>query len=171
MKSNWKMDRTQILERLRERIVRFAASRLREDAAEDLAQEVLLVIHEKYPAVDRVEDLLPLALEISRLKLWAVRRKAVRRGEDNQLSLDDLPLAGSDPSPFEQAVWTQRLDRLETALSALGERCRELLQLKLEGYSFPEIQKRIKVESLNTLYTWDLRCRKQLQARLEGEPK
>ena len=94
------MDRTEILEKLRERTVRFAASRLRGDAAEDLAQEVLLVIHEKYAALDRVEDLLPVALEITRLKLWAIRRKTMRRGEDKQVSVDDLPLTGSDPDPY-----------------------------------------------------------------------
>ena len=43
----------------------------------------------------------------------------------------------------------------------LGERCRELFRLKLEGYTFPEIQKRLEVAALNTLYTWDFRCRKQ----------
>src|SRR5215469_8576444 len=79
------MDRTHILERLRERIVRFAASRLMGASAEDLAQEVLLVLHEKYSDLDRAEDLLPVALEIARLKIWAVRRKTHRRGEDSQV--------------------------------------------------------------------------------------
>ena len=61
----------------------------------------------------------------------------------------------------------ERLERLEAALAASGDRCRELFRLKLEGYSFPEIQKQMGVASLNTLYTWDLRCRKQLQERLQ----
>jgi len=50
----------------------------------------------------------------------------------------------------------------------LGERCRELYRLKLEGYSFTEIQARLKVAAINTLYTWDFRCRKQLLERLGG---
>ena len=54
------MEREQVLAKLRERIVRFAASHLSRDAAEDLAQEVLLLLHEKYAHLDRVEDLLPL---------------------------------------------------------------------------------------------------------------
>ncbi len=58
--------------------------------------------------------------------------------------------------------------RLESALADLGERCRELFRLKLEGYSFAEIQARLKVSTLNTLYTWDFRCRKQLLERLGG---
>jgi DNA-directed RNA polymerase specialized sigma24 family protein len=77
------VDRNQILERLRERIVRFAASRFGGEGAagpaQDIAQEVLLVLHEKYPALDRVEDLLPLSLEIARFKILAARRKTIRR--------------------------------------------------------------------------------------------
>lgn len=168
MDNELQVDRTDILERLRERIVRFAASRLMKDAAEDLAQEVLLVLHERYPTLDRVEDLVPLSLEIARFKIWAVRRKAVRRGEDRQVSVDDLPLAGDAPDPFEQAARRERMERLESALATLGERCRELFRLKLEGYTFPEIQKRLGVATLNTLYTWDFRCRKQLLERVGG---
>jgi RNA polymerase sigma-70 factor (ECF subfamily) len=74
------------------------------------------------------------------------------------------PRSGS----VEQAERLQRLDNLEAALKQLGDRCRELFRLKLEGYSFHEIQKRLKVESLNTLYTWDFRCRKQLAEKLNG---
>ena len=39
--------REAILLKLRERIVAFAASRIQRDAAEDLAQEVLILLHEK----------------------------------------------------------------------------------------------------------------------------
>ena len=163
------MERNDILARLRERIFRFAASRLSRDAAEDLAQEVLLVLHEKYATVDRVEDLLPLSLEIARFKILGARRKIVRRGEHTQVSVDDLPLAGGEADPFDQAARRERLDRLESELRQLGERCRELFRLKLEGHTFPEIQKRLRVASLNTLYTWDFRCRKQLMERLGGD--
>ncbi|MEI4861520.1 hypothetical protein Q8G41_28435, partial [Klebsiella pneumoniae] len=67
------MDKNQILQLLRERIVRFAASRLQgesagRDQAEDVAQEVMLVLHEKYSELDRPEDLVPVSLEIARLK-------------------------------------------------------------------------------------------------------
>jgi len=155
--------------RLRERIFRFAASRLSREAAEDLAQEVLVVLHEKYPTVERVEDLLPLSIEIARFKILGARRKIVRRGEHTQVSVDDLPLSGGGPDPYDQAARRERMDRLEAALAGLGERCRDLFRLKLEGYTFPEIQKRLEVSSLNTLYTWDFRCRKQLIERLGGD--
>lgn len=162
--------RNQILELLRERIVRFATSRLAgaaaDGAADDIAQEVLLVLHEKYPALDRIEDLLPLSIEIARFKVLAARRKTVRRGENAQLSVEDLPLAGGDPDPLEQAVRRERLEALEAALRDLGDRCRQIFRLKLQGLSFIDIQRELKVTSINTLYTWDLRCRKELRERL-----
>jgi len=164
------LERNQILEVLRERIVRFAASRLAgaaaDEAADDIAQEVLLVLHEKYSALDRVEDLLPLSLEIARFKILAARRKTIRRGENAQVSVDDLPLAGAGPDPLEQVVRLQRLELLEAALKGLGARCREIFRLKLQGLNFIDIQKQLKVGSINTLYTWELRCRKELRERL-----
>src|SRR5579863_7875557 len=114
------MDRDQTLSRLRERILRYAASKLQKDSAEDVTQEVLMVLHEKYAAVDRVEELLPLSLEIARFKIWGARRKTVRRGENTQLSVDDLPLALHDAGPLEQSERRERLDRLEAALKELG---------------------------------------------------
>ncbi len=127
------------------------------------------MLHEKYPALDRIEDLLPLSLEIARFKIMAAGRKMTRRGEYNQVSVDDLPLAGTGADPFEQAARRERLARLETVLAGLGERCRQLFRLKLEGYTFQEIQKQMGVKALNTLYTWDFRCRKQLMETLGGD--
>ncbi len=162
---------TLTLDRLRERIVRFAASRVSRGAAEDIAQEVLLVLHEKYKSVERVEELVPLSIEIARFKIMGARRKLVRRGEHTQVSVEDLPLATKEESPFEQASRNEQLDQLEAALKSLGDRCRDLFRLKLEGHSFPEIQKRLHVDSLNTLYTWDFRCRKQLIEKMKENEK
>src|SRR5207244_4504817 len=92
-----------------------------------------------------------------------------RRGEDTAISVDDLPLASHEADAFTQAAHRENLDRLEAALKEMGGRCRELVRWKLEGYSFPEIQKKMGVGSLNTLYTWDFRCRKELLERLGGE--
>ena len=93
------MDREQILQSLRERILAFAASRIARDVAEDLAQEVLVLLHEKYSHVTRLEELLPLSFQIIRFKLVSQRRKAARRGEYTQVSVEDiqLPDLGSDP--------------------------------------------------------------------------
>ena len=163
------MEREHILSQLRERIVAFAASHLSRDAAEDLAQEVLLVLHEKYPQLERVEDLLPLSLAIVRFKIAGARRKAVRRGEYTQVSVTDLPLAGNDPDPEALAERREMRERLARAMASLGERCREIMRLKLQGRTFPEIQRIMKVAAINTVYTWDHRCRKNLLEAMGGD--
>ena len=162
------MDRDKILASLRERILAFATLRVSRAQAEDLTQEVLVVLHEKYPSVVDLTGLVPLAFQILRFKMLDVHRKSLRRGEYNQESVDDLPLADPGDDPATQLDQKQRVDRLLAAIGQLGERCRELFKWKLEGKSFPEIQKIMGQTSINTIYTWDLRCRKQLLSLMGG---
>jgi RNA polymerase sigma-70 factor, ECF subfamily len=156
------VEREEVLAKLRERIVRYAASHLSRDAAEDLAQEVLMLLHEKYAHLDRPEDLLPLSLQIVRFKIMGQRRKSVRRGEYTQVSITDLPLPDLDQNPAAFVERKEMLGRLQQALGRLGGRCRELMRLKLQGKTFPEIQKIMGAAAINTIYTWDHRCRKNL---------
>jgi len=158
----------EILLSLRERIVAFAASRIGKDVAEDLAQEVLIVLHEKYGHVTRPEELLPLALQIVRFKMMAQRRKSVRRGEYTQVSITDIQLPDLDADPADYVQRKQMLEKLTKAIGQLGDRCRRILRLKLEGKSFAEIQKIMDVPSINTIYTWDFRCRKNLLELMGG---
>ena len=162
------MDRDQILSGLRERILAFATSRISRDHAEDLTQDVLSLLHEKYAHVTDLTELVPLAFQILRFKMLDAHRKALRRGEYNQESVEDLPLVDPADDPATQLDQKQRVDRLMAALARLGERCRELFKWKLEGKSFPEIQTLMGQNSVNTIYTWDLRCRKQLLALMGG---
>jgi RNA polymerase sigma-70 factor, ECF subfamily len=162
------MDRNQILAGLRERILAFATSRVSRDHAEDLTQETLVVLHEKYSAVTDLTELVPLAFQVLRFKMLDAHRKAFRRGEYNQESVEELPLADPADDPATQLDQQQRVDRLLSAITQLGERCRELFKWKLEGHSFPEIQKLMGQASINTIYTWDLRCRKQLLNLMGG---
>ena len=162
------MDRDQILASLRERILAFATLRVSRAQAEDLAQEVLVVLHEKYARVTELTELVPLAFQVLRFKMLDAHRKSIRRGEYNSESVDDLPLADPGADPATQLDQKQRVDRLLTAIGQLGERCRELFKWKLEGKSFPEIQTLMNQTSINTIYTWDLRCRKQLLALMGG---
>ena len=167
------MNREQILAKLRERIVAFAASHLSRDAAEDLAQEVLMLLHEKYAHLERAEDLLPLSLQIVRFKIMAQRRKSVRRGEYNQVSITDIQLPDLDANPADYVERKEMLEQLSRAVAGLGDRCRELMRLKLQGKTFPEIQEIMGVAAINTIYTWDHRCRKNLLDAMGGswEPK
>src|SRR5688572_26061985 len=127
------MERDEILQRLRERIVAFAASRMSRDVAEDLAQEVLIVLHEKYPEVARIEDLLPLSLQIMRFKMIGLRRKVRRRGESGQVSVEEIQLPDSGSSPEMYARREELLRRLTAAIEKLPPRCKEMFRLKLLG--------------------------------------
>ena len=139
------------------------------DIAEDLAQEVLIVLQEKYPQVTELADLLPLSLQIVRFKMAGARRKSIRRGEPGQVSVEDLQLAAQTASPEEQAHRQESIERLTVAVQKLGERCREIFRLKLLGRSFAEIQEHFGAASINTIYTWDARCRKNLLDLLGGK--
>jgi RNA polymerase sigma-70 factor (ECF subfamily) len=149
--------------------VAFAASHLTRDTAEDLAQEVLILLHEKYHHVDRMEELVPLSLQIARFKIMSLRRKSQRHGEYTQVSVTDIQLPDLEANPATLVERKMMLERLTAAVGQLGERCRELLRLKLQGKDFGEIQKRMGAGSINTVYTWDHRCRKQLLELMGGD--
>ena len=163
------MARDDVLAKLRERIVAYAASHLSRDVAEDLAQEVLMLLHEKYAHLERPEDLLPLSFQIVRFKIMSLRRKTARRGEYERVSITDIPLPDPDSNPADWVERKQMLDRLAAALPKLGARCRELMRLKLQGRTFPEIQKIMGAAAINTIYTWDHRCRKGLLELMGGD--
>jgi RNA polymerase sigma-70 factor, ECF subfamily len=160
------MTRDEILARLRERIVAFAASQGAREVAEDLAQEVIVVLEERYRHVDALAELLPLSLQILRFKLAGLRRRVVRRGEHTAVPADEVQLAAHEPDPAELLERAEQRDRLRAALLRLGDRCRELFRLKLLGRSFAEIQAAMGAKSINTVYTWDLRCREELKVRM-----
>ena len=162
------MERDQILASLRERILAFATLRVSRDHAEDVTQEVLAVLHEKYSHVVELTELVPLAFQVLRFKMLDAHRKSLRRGEYNQESVEAIPLADPGDDPARQLERKQTVERLLQAMSQLGERCRELFKWKLEGRSFPEIQKLMGQSSVNTIYTWDLRCRRQLLSLMGG---
>lgn len=128
-----------------------------------------MLLHEKYAHLDRPEDLLPLSLQIVRFKIMSQRRKSARRGEYTQVSVTDIPLPDLDASPADAYERKEMLERLTRAMAQLGDRCRELMRLKLQGKTFPEIQKTMGAAAINTIYTWDHRCRKNLLDLMGGK--
>lgn len=128
-----------------------------------------MLLHEKYAHLECIEDLLPLSFEIVRFKMMSWRRKAARRGEYTQVSVTDIPLPDLEPNPADQLERREMLERLTRAVSQLGDRCRQLMRLKLQGKTFAEIQQAMGAGSLNTVYTWDFRCRKNLLELMGGD--
>jgi RNA polymerase sigma-70 factor, ECF subfamily len=163
------VERDEILSKLRERILAFAASRLRKETAEDLTQDTLMLLQQKYGHVTRMEELVPLALRIMRFKIVAAWRKAKRHGENSAVPVEEEPLPDWSMNPGKSAENRELLDRMKRAFQQLSGRCRELFGYKLDGLAFPEIQLRMGAASLNTVYTWDHRCREHLRELL-GDP-
>lgn len=128
-----------------------------------------MLLHEKYAHLERPEDLLPLSLQIVRFKIMSLRRKAVRRGEYTQVSITDIPLPDLEANPADALERKEMLERLQSSIAHLGDRCRQLMRLKLQGKTFPEIQKIMGAGALNTVYTWDHRCRKNLLDLMGGD--
>ena len=161
--------REDLFSALRERMLAFATSRLRNrDAAEDVAQEAFVVIQSKYRHLEDLENLLPLSFQILRYKI-SERMHAGSRAES--VPVEDLPLAAADPPPDEIYEREELRRRLAAALRRLTGRCRELMRLKLEGKSFAEIRRILGAASINTVYTWDFRCRETLRQLLEAGGK
>ncbi len=126
-------------------------------------------MHVKYSQVTEMAELVPLALQITRFKMMSGIRTSVRRGEGRALPVEEVALADPAPDPEAKAQERERTGRLKKALESLGQKCREMLRHKLEGRSFAEIQAIYKAPSINTVYTWDFRCRKQLLEAMGGD--
>ena len=155
-------ERTKALEKLRARLV---ASRLCRDE-EDLAQDVIVLVLTKYVTTP-TEGLLPLGITIA-WKMRAARwRKADRRGENTAVDATDVPLPDVGPDPEEHASMSERKGRLLQAISRLDGKCRELMRLKLEERSFPDIAEILRAK-INTVYSWDRRCMGRLRELLGG---
>lgn len=149
---------------VRERIVAYASSRVDRADAEELANDTLLLLHSKYPHLDAAADLVPLAVKTMKFKILELRRDKDRGHQP----LDATPLQSHDPDPETVAGSAQRESRILNAILQLGPRCRLLFLLKLQGFNFIEIMPRMAAASINTVYTWDRRCRAELQKLLGG---
>ena len=84
-------------------------------------------------------ELVPLVFMVLHFKMLDAHRKSLRRSEYNQEPIDDHIVAHPGDDPPGQLDQSQRMDRLLNAMAQLGERCRDLFQLKREGNSFPGI--------------------------------
>jgi RNA polymerase sigma-70 factor, ECF subfamily len=160
----------EVLEQLRRRIVAFAASRALREVAEDIAQETLLLLTTKYAHVTALEDLVPLSVTVARFKIRGHVRKAHRRGEHTAVPVEDVPLADETADPLTQVEQREAVERLKHAIRRLDGRCRDIYRLKLAGLGFAEIRDRLGASSVNTVYTWEFRCRRRLRVLLGGSP-
>ncbi len=150
---------------LRPRILAVARKRLSADDAEDLTQDVLLLLATKYTDVEDPGQLVALAIGILRRKRADFWRKRTRHGEGMVEDQAVSPLPDGAPGPETVAADRERLRLFTNAATRLGARCRDLLRRKLEGQSFVEMANELG-RPVNTVYSWDHRCHQNLRALL-----
>jgi RNA polymerase sigma-70 factor (ECF subfamily) len=151
-----------VLVRVRARVLGYAQKRLSREAAEDVAQETLLLLVTKYAHVRDAHEQVRIAFGIVSRKTSSHWRKSRRRGEDSAVDVADVPLEDGRPDPEEQATKQRLLERLRTAISGLTGRCREVARLRLEDRTSLEIAEILGAKP-NTVYSWEFRCLKKLR--------
>ena len=154
-----------LLERVRVRIVGFATYLGCGNDAEDLAQETMIVLLNKYPDVADAEGMLKLAPRIcANLALnW-------RRNKLNPANAVELPVSLADASgwdPESAATEKELKGLLLKAIQGSDTRCKELLRLRLAGAKTKEIAANMGMTAgaVDTAY---FRCLQRLRGALGG---
>lgn len=141
---------------VRKRVIGFAAPRVGLDSAEDIAQEVLTLLVQKYSGVRDLTEMIQISVGIARNKIFERFRLSHRETElpENAPGKNDI---------HDEVERRQVMNRVVLAIMRLGERCRNVLKLKLlEEQDSLAIQQILNAKSINTVYTWEHRCFKQL---------
>jgi RNA polymerase sigma factor (sigma-70 family) len=106
------------------------------ELASDLAQETFVKLHRRGALPDHPEAwLITVALNLFRnARSTAVRRRRLLTAARVEATLGDL-----GPGPAELAEGADERERVRAAVDRLGERERQLLLLRAEGYAYREL--------------------------------
>lgn len=126
---------------------------------------VFLTLIEKYPGVRDETELIKLTMRIAGFKIKEVLR--VRQGDPlEREDGSEIPVPDNRPTPFDQAL----LLEVKAAIAKLGEDCRKILKLELEGYSYDDMASMLS-RSKETLYVQSLRCHRRLKGLVNENRK
>lgn len=125
----------------------------------------MMILNKKYSGKQSAEEILKIAVGIMKRLLQAHYR--TKRFET--VAVESETLNDESPDPEQQARFLQLQARIMQAIEVLGGRCRELFLFKLDGYTFEEIRKKMGANSIDTVYTWDYRCKRDLTRLLDME--
>jgi RNA polymerase sigma-70 factor (ECF subfamily) len=133
--------------------------------ADDLVQEVFLVVHRRLPSLAGVESPGPWLLAMTRnlaRHLWRQRGRSAKRVQSWRLEWEPT----APPNPLEQLEMRRAAQQVEQAMASLDERYREIYWL-CEVKKLPSA-KVAAMTGLNkdTLRVRRFRARKQISKRL-----
>lgn len=158
------VDRDALIALVRERIRGFATYLHWGDDAEDIANETVLVLLEKYGGIEAPEEILKIANQICVNLVLNLRRK---RANKRQVDLDTGIAASLGGDPETVASNRELKQLMLKAIEASDSRCKQLLRLKLEGATTEKIAEELKLNP-NAVHAAFFRCGKRLRAALGG---
>lgn len=151
------LERERNLEIVRQNIAKYVARR-NQEWADDIAQDALLVLHEKYPYLTALADLMPVGITTARNKLFEYQRRRGREAQlDERFDASDTRSRTVDEKLLQQSA----AERLRDGISQLGDDCQRLLRMLLAGKSTADMKAILGVSD-GAYYTRLCRCRQKL---------
>jgi RNA polymerase sigma factor (sigma-70 family) len=134
---------------------------------EDLVQEALVIIFEKYKNIDFERGVLPWAYGVLDRVMSGDYRTRIRRENILNSHINEvIKLHNNNESTEQKATSFEMADEIWRALSQLNNKEKEIFKLKLEGFSGDEIQEKLGI-SRTVMDVSVFRGRKKLRKKLE----
>jgi RNA polymerase sigma factor (sigma-70 family) len=153
---------------IRDRIARFAASRLRSSGdAEDLTQRTMMVLmKEEYRDLER-EDLVRVGIRAFLWLRWGFFRKRRDSPEKDVISPDNFRVKAEEETPEQRVLRRETAKRVAAVLVDLGSPCRDLLHLWMKGHTSEEIRASMQMVSANAVTSALKRCKGKVREMWE----
>jgi RNA polymerase sigma factor (sigma-70 family) len=158
-----------LFERLRERVHALTRKRIWDPAiAEDLTQETMRTVCEKYREADLSSGLLPWVFTVLHHKIGNhLKRRRTEQGARDALTRD----VSWDIAGFASVGETEGFDLADAIAKALrmaSDDCRRVFTFLLRGDGVAEIREAFGNEPVGTTYSRVFRCREKLLRHLES---
>lgn len=133
------------------------------EVAEDITQETMRTVYEKYATIDVPTGLLPWVFRILHHKVGNhLKRSRTEARYRGTLTWETIGL-----TPEGERAAFDLVRTLRPALQSASAECRKIFRLLLRGAQRREIQRAFGDEPIGTVDSRISRCRKRLLARLE----
>jgi RNA polymerase sigma-70 factor, ECF subfamily len=141
---------------------------IREDAIDDVVQEILVVIHSKLHTVENPDSLRSWIYAVVRKTASSYRRRGGGAQNEVRELAEDVP-AVDMTSPEDLTQQSEQVQRLWRLLETLSPEKREVfIMSELEGFTCPEIAEALSIP-LNTAYSRRRTGREAFDLALERE--
>src|SRR5215216_637860 len=158
------MSRSEVLSKIRDRLVATFRSAAGKETAEDIAQETVLRLETKFANVSNETELIKISFGIANNVKHEFRRKS---RADRELPPPDVWNPVDPRDPLGSGIPDQAfLNQVKKCAKELTGRCPELLLLLLEGYTADEIRGKMGAARTGTVHVWVHRCYQALAKKL-----